>query len=271
MEDKREVSVSEQDLPLHLRKMEIIGSLPPGLSTQSQRDYAEGLKRRWDSRQRELLADAGALADSLAGGGKPAQEAQVPAHLQYAPEHFLDHANRLVKASGLKPVDGMSDTYVLTPANGPAYQNFLEIFHHELGKLPFDHRVGETILMRKDAREAARRLKQFVGNQLEALEAGLGWSRNTTAIADIFRGGMEVFKNEIYRRHKQEGVGYSVDLSAFQDHEPARIRLERRYVRQKPSDIQVRDHGFFDLHLRNGTLEMDLTDWETSNVHRGNQ
>ncbi|MDE1920303.1 MAG: hypothetical protein KGI24_02510 [Candidatus Omnitrophica bacterium] len=199
--------------------------------------------------------------------GKPGVEYE-PIDFDAAMTHgggFLKEAVGFLNSRGLKPQWG--NTYVLYPRM-PLYNTFLDFLTEELGRLPFNNETGQTVLMRKDAREVVARLRGYLQRRLDMIEASGPWNGHTESIADIFhKNSLEVFKNEIYPRHGINGTGYNLDLAVDGNHAPAFLKLERRQVVQESGGIKVYNDGVLTLRLTDGALILDLERIPTSNVH----
>ncbi|MDP3771186.1 MAG: hypothetical protein Q8R16_02725 [bacterium] len=139
-------------------------------------------------------------------GGRPEQSERPIPH----DRSFLDVAR--VKLDGQEYVRGRG--YRLHPGSD-LYRTFVTFLAEELERLPFDGAMGEAIPMRGDAREVVARLAAYLRDQAAHAAPGIPWDRDrNAAIADIFRGWLEVFKNEIYAGTGQSGMCCSLDLGA---------------------------------------------------------
>lgn len=185
-------------------------------------------------------------------------------------KNFPAEAVALLEAEGVEPVWGR--VYMLSPST-PIYRTFLHTLLMELEGLPFDDKVGKTILMRRDAKEVAEKLTGYVQKRFdEVTRTGVWSAEEISELTDIFEGLLEVFKNEIYPEHHIDGIGYNVDLTAALTRagarSPAEIVLERRYV-TTDDGFSVTENGKFKLNLRTGGLTLEFDEYATPNVHTG--
>ena len=192
---------------------------------------------------------------------QPLPHSPLPHHAAFSAE-----ASAFLRDVGQTPIYG--DVFIIRPRD-PGYQSICSFLLDSLERLPFENQVGETILMRGDAREVVRGLTLFLNSNLQALASGEAWAPNTTSIANFFTTGhLEVFKNEIYSRHKIDGIGYSLDLGTSGSSQiPSLIRLIRYAVTQEPT-LAVREDGSLALDITTGTITLDLCGVE-ANIHRG--
>lgn len=175
---------------------------------------------------------------------------------------FLAQATQLMRVEEVTPAWG--DTYVLE-AGGRAHEIFLTFLRDELRALPFHNEVGETILMRSDAQDVVGRFVNYLTAKIEQVKREKQWdSGDLGTLNDIFApgAGYEVFKNEIYRQHNIEGIGYSLDLrSPF-----PKIILNRYHVSWQRHD-PVMETGKLILELSSGLLTIELGKEWPANVH----
>jgi hypothetical protein len=128
-------------------------------------------------------------------------------------------------------------------------------------------------MQRDDAQDVVETLKAFVRKRFHGFKENAIWDPDTSELREIFTGDLEVFKNEIYLRHKIEGIAYNLDLSNFYVRGgkiPSNIVLDRFLVQQSPADktgVRVFSHGTIDLNLVSGTLKIDLNQDQVVNVH----
>ncbi len=155
----------------------------------------------------------------------------------------------------------------------PVYLPFLEFLIEELKGLPLNNEVGETILMRSDAREVVAKFVAYLEEQKMGLEDRSRWIEGNERFQDTYKDWrLEVFKNEIYRRMNRDGVCYSVDLSAAgtgDDFTPIGLILERYYVDARetnPEGLTVTTNGSLEVFLSDGEIRVDTVEMRT-NAH----
>jgi hypothetical protein len=181
---------------------------------------------------------------------------------------FLNQAISYLEKNGINPDWGK--VYHLEPGS-TAYNSFFAFLISELENLPFNNEMGDTMLQRIDAKQCVAQLITYLKEQLVTITQTKKWALGKQdQILPMFQDDLlEVFKNEIYPKHKKEGIGYNLDLSARNlsgTNEPSGIVLERRLITNS-GQFRVMDHGFFNLNLISGTLKMDLEEFPTTHVH----
>ena len=172
--------------------------------------------------------------------------------------------------SNVEPIiPGMEGYYLLQEPNGALLTFLVE----ELKRLPFNDEVGQTILMRDDAKEIIDKLIIYIERNIEIVANGGKWNVDSfDEIRGFFQSGyLETFKNEIYEDTDLEGIGYNIDLGInygggiIGNPSEFRIKLERYCVQQNP--FRVTTNGSMDLHLLSGAMVVDLSEMVLSQPH----
>jgi hypothetical protein len=180
---------------------------------------------------------------------------------------FVSEALALLKSRGSEPEWGK---VFFLPHGTELHKIFFSFLIQELENLPFNNEVGESIPIRDDAKEAVRILTGYLKKRLGDLENGKKWSTNfPKEVKEIFRGGLEVFKNQIYPEHGISGIGYNLDLASNgsgRKAEPSKIVLERYYV-EAGKKFDVTSNGVIGMFLSNGEMRLDLDDEHRRNIH----
>ena len=195
-------------------------------------------------------------------------EYQHKKELTPGPE-FIEKAKGLLSVDGIKPLH--DKVYRLEPGTR-VHDEFLRFFINELKALPFENEVGETKLMRRDAREVVMRLIAYV--EQKATQKTKWSMQEYSKIKDIFEGRrLEVFKNELYPEHGIDGICYNLDLSVWGDlsaiglpRMPNEIILERFYIMARTEKLKGYYNGKITLRL-DGTLLVDLSKDDLLNMH----
>ncbi len=196
---------------------------------------------------------------------------KIPSKIFLKGKGFLADAISYLKSEGVKPEWGKN--YIVRPGS-EVYFNFLNFLIEEMKALPFENEMGNTIDMRGgDAKEVIKQLTEYLEKKKKVIAEGGVWDPvDIEEIADIFSEfRLEVFKNEIYPSHAMDGMGYNVDLSIDKVENawvPGDIKFERRYI-SNTDGFKVLDQGFINIALHSGRMHLDLDEWPTRNVHRG--
>ncbi|MDD5610744.1 MAG: HEAT repeat domain-containing protein [Candidatus Omnitrophica bacterium] len=181
--------------------------------------------------------------------------------MQYLRKDFVNNVRSIMQQIGVKPLLDTQGQYLFS-AGSSVHKLFLEFFVWELEQLPFDNKVGVTLLGRQDSKEALARLISYLKTQSAGLENTKKWDAARAKDVDaIFAAGKsELFKNEIYPGTKIEDFAYNVDLeNVFEkgQKKPAgKIKLERFFVTQEP--FRVLTCGTITVNLVNGEILVDL-------------
>jgi hypothetical protein len=128
------------------------------------------------------------------------------------------------------------------------YILFLHFLREELHGLPFENELGETILMRHDAKEVVDRLVRYLIHQSGRLRKGKKWDADLKPITPIYEYHFyEVFKNLIHANTGLEGICYSLDLAIDGKGMPAHFTLDRYFARSRKKVVEVYRRGCIDL------------------------
>jgi len=154
----------------------------------------------------------------------------------------LTKNNFCIEAKKLLP-----DGYILFPKS-KNYTVFLHFLINELQELPFEDELGETELLRDDAKEIVNKLVEYLSIQSKRIKKGAEWDLDQSIISQIYNIEFyEVFKNIINPDTGLEGICYSLDLAIDGNNRPIGFSLDRYFVKSRKKNVIVHRRGCIDL------------------------
>jgi hypothetical protein len=191
-----------------------------------------------------------------------------------------------IEEYGIKPYDGMEQTYLVPPSVHKAWEAVVLQLVKDLDLL-LGERAGKDYLFldlinRNTGSDEVylgsitfiEKLKKSLSNLIENYKINdfkLDFNE-LNSIRSLQVACSEIFKNEVYLSHAiNRAPVFSLDISRDENDHPVNVGLRVMSIHTCPSgqNLQLFDERLYKLNLIDGAIELETQRYPITNIHRG--